>query len=118
MISLRNSLFLSAAALLLAGCQSNRPVVAKDAASKPTTGVYHEGVYYEFNQSPGSADFLSEAVYDRFQMTGGTRVVVVNGQFPAPEAMPRTLNLLSEPEPAAIPLDCIDTEHPLPGDLK
>jgi hypothetical protein len=75
-------------------------------------------VYYQFDHGPGCAYYFSEADYNRFQMTGGNRVVVVNGQFPVPAAMPPIRNLSSVPKPETIPMDCIDTAHSLSANIK
>ena len=80
--------------LLLVGCKSDHPIssVVIPDQSHPVASaspVSTTNIYYMIDKGPGSAVFIPQKYWELFPpLSGGTQVVVVDGNFPPPTQMP------------------------------
>ena len=67
------------------GRQSEKASVEQATIPRTYAGT---NIFYEFDNGPGNAFFVLQSDYNFMQMTGGTRVVVVDGHFPSVGSLP------------------------------
>jgi hypothetical protein len=107
-MKISNWLVSSFAVLLLVGCKSSHEashspsLTASSSTTEPYAGT---NIFYQIDRGPGCAYFIRQADYEAWQMTGGTKVVVINGHFPPPtqppsmpvvtQTLPRSVDYLS-----------------------
>ena len=127
-------LIAAVATCLFMGCKSASPHAANTqgagrppqpaSATQIETSNRYPGtnIFYKFECGPGCATFVLETDYKSTHITGGTRVVVIDGHFPSPAEMPAspamsTYPVIPRTQPPQ-PLDLIDTDYkPAPVDI-
>ena len=115
-MKLTSVVILSVVPFLVLGCKSGTNQAAKGQPALISSTEPHSvtNIYYVIDKGPGRAIYIPESAYEFMHGTGGTKVAIVNGQFPPPPEMPNVPQIAQ-----TLPtLDLIDTRTQPPVDLK